>query len=397
MVDQHWSPPPSQAFLIDPQMWAEKQPYDPAKVAAFEKEMLEKIHKFRDPIPDRFKPDNIAFFTEPGISGRLSAGNVPEYWGEKPYVYTPQEQTWIDIFSPHDRDRRRGASARSFRAPSSWSPTATPASSGRCSAGLPKEDIDGSGLDVPGFERMPERQLHEQSIHRFYWVKKEFEKAGIPNPDLRFIEGIFVPTEPGAVDWREQMDIYNRWSLISMAYGVTTFYSGWFAFDCGNYYGAEHYGGCGIQRRIPYCDPKPAYAAYATMTDKLNEANFDGWLNTGSLSTYALRFKKADNKGYVYALWTLRGKRPVTLTLDADAAVGVTDTMNNTKTIQSKGKKITVTTDPSVIYITFPTATGQVSVAEVGEPDNSDAKPAYDAKLVVDLGDGSGHSPTSAT
>ena len=35
-----------------------------------------------------------------------------------------------------------------------------------------------------------------------------------------------------------------------MGYGMTQFYSSWFAFDCTNYYGAEHYGGCGIQNKV---------------------------------------------------------------------------------------------------------------------------------------------------
>ncbi len=244
--------------------------------------------------------------------------------------------------------------------------------------------IDGSGLDVCGFERLPEQQLHQVSVHRLYELRTEYAKAGIPNPQLQTCEGIFVPTEPTCGSWRDQMDIYNRWTLLCMGYGVTRFYSGWFAFDCGSWYGAEQYGGCGIQRRIPYCDPKPGYAAFAAMTDKLDQANFDGWLKTGSLSTYCLRFKGP--KGFVYALWTLRGRRPATLTLAADAEVNVTDAMNNTKVFKSQGKKVTLQTDPSVVYVT---SSGGISGVRVGEPDNGDARPAADAQLVGDLGDGS--------
>jgi hypothetical protein len=251
-------------------------------------------------------------------------------------------------------------------------------------AGFPKDLIDGSGLDIPGFERIPEMQLHQNSIHRLYTLRKEYEKAGIPNPHLQYTEGIFVPTEPGAVSLREQMDIYTRWSLLSMAYGVNRFYSGWFAFDCGNYYGTEHYGGCGIQRRIPYCDPKPAYASFATMTDRLNEANFDGWIKTGSLTTFALRF--AGPKGKIHTLWTLRGRRPATLTLAAEGQVHVTDSMNNTRVLHSKDNKVSIVTDPSVQYVT---ATTDVVAIEVGEPDHSDVRPTAEAKIVADLGDGS--------
>jgi hypothetical protein len=220
------------------------------------------------------------------------------------------------------------------------------------------------------------------------YLKCEFEKFGNAKADLFYCEGIFVPTEPGAVGYREQMDIYHRWSLLSMAYGVRRFYSGWFAFDCGNYYGAEHYGGCGIQRRIPYCDPKPAYAAFATMTDRLNDAEFDGWTPTGSLSTYALRFKH-ETRGATYAMWTIRGKRPATIELDKDATVRVTDSMNNTREIKSKDKRVTVTTDASVVYVSLAPSTVQITSITVGEPDHVDAKPAASAVQIADLADGS--------
>ncbi len=226
-------------------------------------------------------------------------------------------------------------------------------------------------------------QLHQISVHRLYELRKEFAKAGLSRPRLQYCEGIFVPTEVGAVSWREQMDLYTRWTLLSMAYGVERFYSGWFAFDCGNYYGSEHYGGCGIQRRIPYCDPKPAYAAYATMTQQLDQANFDGWLKTGSLTNYCLRFKGP--RGAVYALWNLRGKRPVTLTLAAEGEVRVTDSMNNTRAIKTQKKQAIATTDPSVLYVT---TTAEVVAVVAGDPDHGDSQPAKDAKLAADLGDG---------
>ena len=88
------------------------------------------------------------------------------------------------------------------------------------------------------------------------------------------------------------------------------------------------------------------------MTDRLNDAEFDGWMPTGSLSTYALRFKH-EKRGLTYALWTLCGKRNAVLTLNKDAVVHVTDSMNNTRDMKSKDKKLTVGTDPSVVYVSF--------------------------------------------
>jgi len=382
---KHWGKGQSTAYYVAGQPWAAETPNDPAKIEGLRKELLKAVETWEKDTPEPLKPACVNFFCESHISARLTAGNFPEYWNGEPFQYTDEEKQRLKMFF---ETARLAAGMVQKELPGrkvmiEWGDPGFVIPLLR--AGFPTNLVDGSSLDAPGFERLPEMQLYDNVVHRMYELVTEYKKVGITKPELWYCEGAFVPTEPGAVSWREQMDIYNRWALINLAYGVTRFYSGWFAFDCGNYYGAEHYGGCGIQRRIPYCDPKPAYAAFATMTDKLNEANFDGWLKTGSLTTFCLRFKH-ETRGNIYALWTVRGTRPVTLTLKADAKAKVTDAMNNAKEFASKDKKITVTTDQSVIYITD---AGEVVSAEVGTPDYSDAKPDVSAKLVADLGDGS--------
>jgi hypothetical protein len=383
LVKKHWARIPCGAWEVSPQPWAREPKYDPKKYEEYQKEVIAAYTKARDAVPPEFRPDHVYFFPEPHVSQRLTEGNYPTYWNAPEYVLTPEEQANLRAFSVTARCAAEAVRKQwpELKILIPWGDPlfAVPL----LRAGFPKHLIDGSGLDNPGFERLPEMQLHQICVHRMYELKKEYARAGIANPQLQYSEGIFVPTEVGAVSYREQMDLYHRWALLSMAYGVKRFYSGWFAFDCGNYYGSEHYGGCGIQRRVPYCDPKPAYAAYATMTDKLDQANFDGWLGTGSLTTYCLRFQGP--RGKVHALWNLRGKRPVKLTLAADGDVAVTDSMNNTRLLKSKGKEVTVVTDPSVLYVT---GTDIVSAA-VGDPDHSDSVPTADAKPVADLGDGS--------
>ncbi len=384
LVKKHWAPISAGAWEVSPQPWAEQEPVDPKKYAAYQKEVVTAFTKARNALPPELRPDHVYFFPEPHISQRLTEGNYASYWGDKEPPLTAEEQKRLRMFFVTAKCAAE-AIRKEFPKLKILIPWGDPLFAvPLLRAGFPKALIDGSGLDNPGFERLPEMQLHQICTHRLYELRKEFEKAGIKNPQLQYCEGIFVPTEPGAVSPREQMDLYNRWTLLSMAYGVNRFYSGWFAFDCGNYYGSEHYGGCGIQRRIPYCDPKPAYAAYATMTDRLNEANFDGWLKTGSLTTYCLRF--AGPKGKVYTLWTLRGKRPVTLTLAADGAVHVTDAMNNTRVLKSRDRKVTISTGPSVVYVGH---CPEVVAVSAGEPDHGDARPAPGAKVVADLGDGS--------
>jgi hypothetical protein len=386
LVKKHWARVPAGAWEVSPQEWAAAEPPDPRKYAGYQKETVTAFTKARASIPPELRPDHVYFFPEPHISQRLTEGNLPSYWNEAEPALTAAEKKQLrtDFVTAKAAAEAVRSGFPGLKVLIAWGdPLFVPP---LLRAGFPRALIDGSGLDNPGFERLPEMQLHHIALHRLYLLRKEFAKAGIAEPRLQYCEGIFVPTEPGAATPREQMDIYNRWALLSMAYGVQRFYSGWFAFDCCNYYGSEHYGGCGIQRRIPYCDPKPAYAAYAAMTDRLDQANFTGWLKTGSLSTYCLHFKGP--RGNVYTLWTLRGQRPVTLTLAADGPVAVTDAMNNTRTVASHRKQVTLVTDPSVKYVT---TAGEVVAASVGQPDHQDAYPAKNAKLVADLGDGSWH------
>ncbi len=384
LVRKHWGRVTSSPYLVFPQEWAGEEKLDPVKVGTFRKEILANMKEWDKDIPVNQRADNITFYPEAHISTRLTCGNYPEYWNGEPLVYTDEEKKRLRMFMETSRIAaellRKAYPERKLLL--EYGDPLFPVPLLR--AGFPTNLVDGTGLDVPVFERLPEMQLRDIAIHRLYQLRKEYEKVGITKPRFYAVEGSFVPTEPGSCTWREQMDLYSRWSLIDMAYGVDRFYSGWCAFDCGDYYGAEHYGGCGIQRRIPFCDPKPAYAAYATTTDKLNEANFDGWVKTGSLTTFCLRFKHP-KRGLIYALWTLRGKRDVTLTLKADAKAGVTDSMNNTKAVASKDKKITVSTDPSVIYVTA----AEILSGNVEAPDHSEPKPAAGAVQVADLGDGS--------
>jgi len=353
------------AWPVSPQWgWAGEEKLDMEKYRAYSKTAVEKIRKVQGD-----HPDFVTFYPEPHISQRLTAGNLPEYWGEKPYDYTEHEKRAIRVFFNTSK-----AAAEGVR--KAWPKTKILIPWGDplfipplLRAGFPKDLIDGSGLDMIGFERLPEQQIHQMSTHRLYILREEYRKFGLENPFLPYIEGTFVPTEPGACTWDEQANRYHRWTLISLAYGITHFFSGWFAFDCGSYYGAEHYGGCGIQRRIPYADPKPAYVHYATMTRMLDRSKFERWLPTGSLSTYCLKFAR-EKGGPVYVLWTLRGRRPVTLTLAKDGAVTATDSMDNGTPIKSEAGKVTVTTGSSPIYVT---GAGDIQSVEVGTPDHSNA------------------------
>ena len=365
IIEQHAVRGGPNPWAISPQTsWAGEEEIDPAKYNAYKKAAV-------DAITETY-PENaelITFFPEPHISRNLTTGNPSDYWGEPEHKLNEDEQRNLRVFMNTSR-----AAAEAVRA--KWPNAKILIPWGDplfivplLRAGFPKHLIDGSGLDMIGFERLPEQQLHQASTHRLYILLNEYRKFGLDKPLLPYVEGTFVPTEPGAVTWDEQADLYHRWNLISLAYGIKRFYSGWFAFDCGDYYGAEHYGGCGIQRRIPYADPKPAYAHYATMTRALDQANFDRWIPTGSLTTYCLRFTH-DTRGATYCLWTVRGKRSATFTLAKDATARVTDSMDNAVMIESGNRQVTFELTTSPAYVTGIDTIEKISL---GEPDHSGA------------------------
>ncbi len=336
---------------------------DPAKIEAYSNATLKALREHVDA-----DSDFVTFYAEPAISRDLTAGHPPEYWGDPPYVMNGAESNMLASVM-----RTSQFVAEMVRA--NWPKAKVLIPWGDplfvvplLRAGFPRNLVDGSGLDMIGFERLPEQQLHQMSTHRLYILREEFRKAGIPDPYLAYVEGVFEPTEPGALTWDEQSERYHRWSLLSLAYGVERFYSGWFAYDCASYYGAEHYGGCGIQRRIPYSDPKPAYAHYATMTRQLDRARFAGWLVTGSHTVFGLKFDRPS--GPVHVFWTVRGRRPIELELERDAKLQITDSMDNAEVLPSTGRRATLTIGPSPVYVS---GVDTLKVASLGAPDHSDS------------------------
>lgn len=82
----------------------------------------------------------------------------------------------------------------------------------RLSVPVKKLGIHSLRITMKDGERLPEQQLHQMGTHRLYMLREEFRKFGIENPFLPYVEGIFVPTEPGACTWDEQADYYHRWA-----------------------------------------------------------------------------------------------------------------------------------------------------------------------------------------
>jgi hypothetical protein len=246
--------------------------------------------------------------------------------------------------------------------------------------------MDGPALDMVMFERMPEMQLHQVTFSSNLWqLRQEWLKTGKAWPRLITIEGPGTsPARPGAVTAQEEADHTVRAVLILASYNTTRFLGWPGASHCAGYWGEQHYGS-GLCEPIPLLSPRPVYSAYATLTRQLNRMNFVKVVPTPSPTVFCLQFKHHKTGEILHVLWTLRGKRPVSIEVPPGTAA-VVDSMDNPVPLQEKDGKSTFILASSPMY--FRGLTGDAKVA-LGPPDHTDAKPGPHAVPLADLGDGS--------
>ncbi|NQU09429.1 hypothetical protein HQ590_01450, partial [bacterium] len=217
-------------------------------------------------------------------------------------------------------------------------------------SGFPRELVDGYGMDVPMFLVLPERPNIDNSFQALWELREEAKHLGWPHLPIGWCEGPFLPTLPGLLTEREQMDHLVRIWLGALAFGVEVFDCSIQDFDRADYYGGEHYWS-GIFRRRPYLNPKPSAAAVATATTMLCGADPVGGIDTGCLTTYCLAFQRAKTKEMIYALWRVRGTVEATVKVRGQQAV-VTDAMGNARKLPVKDGTVRLTINSSPLWLT---------------------------------------------
>lgn len=332
------------------------------------------------------RPIFLSFFPEPSI-GPLTHGIFPKFIGEPETPFTNDEKERYQLFL---NGFIEGAKIvrEEFPGVKCLLPHGDPAFAlhflQHNRAEVAKY-LDGITVDIPCFERLPEQQFHQVSLHRLYMTRKEMTDAGITKPYLPMYEGPCVPSGPGALTDQEQADLTIRNSLILMAYGIDIQNGGFPAFDTASYWGEQHYG-FGVLNRVSLETPKLAYTSLATLTRHLNRANYNKWVPTGSLNVYCLQFKHYKTGKLVHVMWTLRGKRAVSIGVPVGANVKVFDQGDNEMTLGRTGNTALFTIDQSPCYIEGLSADAEIAL---GLADHADSRPAATAKKLGNLGEGS--------
>jgi hypothetical protein len=352
----------------DPPLWAAKDPVDPAEREAYKEVIGKRARQLKDDHPD-FQYVNC--FAENSVSLRLTHGVRASAFGLPEYEFNEKELArlrhlltaalagaeGVRQYAPEVKFIF-GHGAANF----AWPFFTQPDWNFDLFAGI--------GLDLPQFERMPERQPRATEPSLLYFLREELKARGQIDKELVHLESYFPGSHELALGLRGQADSIVRTAVLSLALGTTKFMHTWSLQDCADRWGSQHYGGCGLYARIPESNPKPAAAAFATMTRVLDRARFDGWIDTGSLSTFCIRFKGEDR--LVYAVWTIRGTRPLEVVVNAGSAgIERIDDNGNTFPVAVAGGKAVVPLAPTPCWIVV--RGGALASAAAGEPVHAEA------------------------
>jgi hypothetical protein len=249
-------------------------------------------------------------------------------------------------------------------------------------AGLSKDVVDGYGMDAPMFELLPESSNATGSINSLWMLRRETERLGWPKLPIHWCEGPFFPTNPGALTEEDQLNYQVRYMLLGLGYGIDGFEAGIVPHDAGNYYGAEHYG-AGVFHRTPLENPKPAVAAIATMTTMLCGADPVGGVDTGSLTTYCMAFRRAKgakDSAQIFALWRVTGKSVAQVKVRGKEAT-LTDAMGNAVKVPVTNGSIAVPLSPTPVWLT---GIGGIDGFTLGAP-TYDSAPAKITRPIADM------------
>lgn len=359
--------------------------WDATKPAEMQVALIEHLKK--QPMAQQSKinsPELAVFFAEP-LLGPVSYMSQPEHYGEPPHELSPEEkaayQRYLDYFLIAGQAIKKEWPHAKLLMP--WGIPTFPIPFLRYSKEA-RDLMDGPALDVVLFERLPEMQLHQVTFSSGMWqLKQDWLKTGKPWPTFSTIEGPCVsPAAPGALTAQQEADHTIRAYMILAAYGTTRHLGYPVAFHCQGYWGETHYGG-GLCDRLPLVTPRPAFSAYAAMTRQLNRMNFVKSVPTGSNTVFCYQFKHYKTGELLHVLWTLRGKRPVSVAATQD--VTVYDDMDNPTVAPRDGDAATFTISPSPCYLRGLKGDAKITL---GTPAHADARPATESVRLAQLGDG---------
>ncbi len=311
--------------------------------------------------PDQLR--QLLVFHEDGISGS-HASRLPDLFHDRPpYILQPEEKKRFDelfqlalrtgkLFREHHPDVQiqlgnGGLVVREelYR------------------NGFPGELFDTGGNENPTFSRPPETQPPDPiGNNSSLWMDRQMldHYGYAEKPVTQCHETLYPSANPGNLSRSTQADYLVRHYLHSLAWRVPQI-RGSALVDKGNSYKNSNWGQTGLFTARPEVAPKPAAVRMAVLTAMLDEATYDGFLDTGSEAVYTLRFTAPG--GSIYPFWTVRGKRPLTFELSGEGPVVLVSADGAEETLTPKGGRVAVSATASPAYLRLAPGASVRSVA----------------------------------
>lgn len=194
--------------------------------------------------------------------------------------------------------------------------------------GWPVKDLGTIGNESGCFMRVPETQPTDFiADNACLWMLRQIaDHYGANNIPLRqCLEICYPDSNPGNLTEMTQAAYLVRHNVQSMSWRIPVIRPMCLT-DMGNSYYFSNWGAAGLCHSWPNVSPKPAYVAFAVMTQALDGATFTRYIPTGSTAAYAAEFRKKDNS-YVTCFWTIRGSQSLTVKVPGITQATLTNLM----------------------------------------------------------------------
>lgn len=217
---------------------------------------------------------------------------------------------------------------------------------------FPRELMDTRGNEAGSFQRLPETQPPDAVANNSsLWMDRQIlDHYGYKDVALRQCYEIGYPgSNPGNLALGTQAAYFVRHILHSMAWEIPIIRMGGIA-DVGNSYYYSNWGSSSFCFAQPDVSPKPAYVAVAVLTQVLDGAKFARVVPCAAPSVYALEFQGPDG-GCITCLWTIRGKRPLTVQTLGTPDARLIDMMGNQTVLPGAGGQVRVEISDAPVYL----------------------------------------------
>jgi hypothetical protein len=331
--------------------------------------------------PDAPPPARFLVFHEHGISG-IHVTRTPDLFTGKKYKLTAEEEKTFQGLREQAAANIPAIRAAFPKAEIYFGNTTPMLLEEFLRHGWPVKDLGTIGNESGCFMRLPETQPPDfVSDNSCLWMLRQIaDHYGAKDVPLRqCLEMCYPCTNPGNLTEMTQAAYLVRHCMNSLAWKIPVIRPMVLS-DAGNSYYFSNWGAAGLCHAWPNVGPKPAYVAYAVLTQMLDGATFSRFIPLDSTAVYAAEFKKRDNT-FVTCLWTVRGTRPLTTQVPGAATVKLTNLMGRVTDVEVKNNEAVVDVSNWPCYLSTP---GPMGAIKLGEPAH-ETKPGDKSFVIAPL------------